>query len=189
ALKFGKGNLIALNADEPQTPRYLSRHLMDPVSGIAYEEPEPNLFSFNSLYGACPRCGGLCQVTEAAPEKIVPDLAKSLKRGAIPALGTYKSGGIFRQVEAVLENFGHDVNTPFEEMEEKVLTGILNGLDEPLKIVSKAGLSDRSVRFDGIIPYILEQAQGGLSSARKWAGQFTRMVECPVCAGSRLKKT
>ena len=189
ALKFGKGNLIALNADEPQTPRYLSRHLMDPVSGIAYEEPEPNLFSFNSPYGACPRCGGLGQVTEAAPEKIVPDLAKSLKRGAIPALGAYKSGGIFRQVEAVLENFGHDVNTPFEEMEEEVLTGILNGLDEPLKIVSKAGLSDRSVRFDGIIPYILEQAQGGLSSARKWAGQFTRMVECPVCAGSRLKKT
>ncbi len=189
ALKYGKGNLIALNTNEPQAPRYLSRHLMDPVSGIAYEEPEPNLFSFNSPYGACPRCGGLGQVTEAAPDKIVPDRAKSLKRGAIPALGNYKPMGIFRQVEAVLEHFGHDANTPFEEMEEEVLTGILNGLDEPLKIVSKAGLSDRSVRFDGIIPFILEQAQDGPQSARKWAGQFTRMVECPLCEGTRLKKT
>ena len=189
ALKYGKGNLMALNADVPLAPRYLSRHLMDPVSGIAYEEPEPNLFSFNSPYGACPRCGGLGQVTEAAPDKIVPDRTKSLKRGAIPALGTYKPTGIFRQVEAVLEHFGHDANTPFEEMEEEVLTGILNGLDEPLKIVSKAGLSDRSVRFDGIIPFILEQAQDGPQSARKWAGQFTRMVECPLCEGTRLKKT
>lgn len=189
ALKYGKGNLMALNADAAATPRYLSRHLMDPVSGIAYEEPEPNLFSFNSPYGACPRCGGLGQVTEAAPDKIVPDRTKNLKRGAIPALGNYKPMGIFRQVEALLEHFGHDANTPFEEMEEEVLTGILNGLDEPLKIVSKAGLSDRSVRFDGIIPFILEQAQDGPQSARKWAGQFTRMVECPLCEGTRLKKT
>ncbi len=189
ALKYGKGNMIALDTKHPDAPRYLSRHLMDPVSGIAYEEPEPNLFSFNSPYGACPRCGGLGQVTEAAPEKIVPDRSKSLKRGAIPALGSYKPTGIFRQVEAVLENYGHDANTAFDEMEDEVLTTILNGLDEPLRVVSKAGLSDRSVRFDGIIPYILEQAQDGPQSARKWAGQFTRMVECPLCEGTRLKKT
>ncbi len=189
ALKYGKGNMIALDTKDPDSPRYLSRHLMDPVSGIAYEEPEPNLFSFNSPYGACPQCGGLGQVTEAAPEKIVPDRSKSLKRGAIPALGSYKPMGIFRQVEAVLENYGHDANTPFDEMEDEVLTTILNGLDEPLRIVSKAGLSDRTIRFDGIIPFILEQAQDGPQSARKWAGQFTRMVECPLCEGTRLKKT
>jgi excinuclease ABC subunit A len=189
ALKAGKGNLMALNAKGHGTPRYLSLHLMDPASGMAYEEPEPNLFSFNSPYGACPRCGGIGQVTEVAPEKIVPDRSKSLKRGAIAALGAYKPGGIFRQVEAVLESFGHDANTPFEEMEEEVLTTLLNGRDEPLRIVSKAGLSDRNLQFDGIIPYILEQAQDGPKTAQKWASQFTRMVDCPLCEGSRLKKT
>lgn len=189
ALKYGKGNLIALDPKEPETPRYLSRNLMDPVSGIAYEEPEPNLFSFNSPYGACPRCGGLGEVTEAAPEKIVPDRRKSLKRGAIPALGAYKPAGIFRQVEAVLEHYGHDVNTPFEEMEDEVLGSILNGMDEPLRIVSKVGLSDRTIQFDGIIPFILDQAQEGTATARKLAEQFTRMVQCPLCEGTRLKKT
>jgi excinuclease ABC subunit A len=189
ALKAGKGNLMALNAKGHGTPRYLSLHLMDPASGMAYEEPEPNLFSFNSPYGACPRCGGIGQVTEVAPEKIVPDRSKSLKRGAIAALGAYKPGGIFRQVEAVLESFGHDANTPFEEMEDEVLTTLLSGRDEPLRIVSKAGLSDRNLQFDGIIPYILEQAQDGPKTAQKWASQFTRMVDCPLCEGSRLKKT
>ncbi|MBS1939351.1 MAG: excinuclease ABC subunit UvrA [Bacteroidetes bacterium] len=189
ALKQGKGNLMALAAKGHAAPRYLSRHLMDPASGMAYEEPEPNLFSFNSPYGACPRCGGIGEITEVAPEKIVPDRSKSLKRGAIAALGTYKPGGIFRQLEAVLENFGHDANTPFEEMEDDVLTTILNGQDEPLRIVSKAGLSDRSMQFDGIIPFILEQAEGGPKTAQKWASQFTRMVECPLCEGTRLKKT
>lgn len=189
ALKYGKGNLMALDPKEPQAPRYLSRNLMDPVSGIAYEEPEPNLFSFNSPYGACPRCGGLGEVTEAAPEKIVPDRRKSLKRGAIPALGAYKPTAIFRQVEAVLEHFGHDANTPFEEVDDEVLTVLLNGMEEPLRIVSKAGLSDRSVQFDGIIPHILDQAKEGTYGARKLAEQFTRMVQCPLCEGTRLKKT
>lgn len=189
ALKYGKGNLMAMDPMQAEAPRYLSRHLMDPVSGIAYEEPEPNLFSFNSPYGACPRCSGLGEVTEAAPEKIFPDRRKSLRKGAIPALGAYKPAGIFRQVEAVLEHFGHDMNTPFEEVEDDVLAIILNGMDEPLKIISKVGLSDRTIQFDGIIPFILDQAQEGTASARKHAEQFTRMVQCPLCEGTRLKKT
>ncbi len=188
ALKYGKGNMIAMAAKGGE-PRYLSRHLMDPVSGIAYEEPEPNLFSFNSPYGACPHCSGLGQVTEVAVEKIVPDRSKSLKRGAILPLGTYKNTWVFRQVEGVLEHFGHTANTPFEEMEDEVLSAILNGLDEPLRITSQAGLSDRTVQFDGIIPFIMEQAQEGPKTAQKWAGQFTHMIECPECEGSRLKKT
>ena len=189
ALKYGKGSLIALDPKAPDAPRYLSRHLMDPASGIAYEEPEPNLFSFNSPYGACPRCGGLGEVTEAAPEKIIPDRKKSLKRGAIPALGTYKPSGIFKQVEAVLEHHGHDANTAFEDVEDTVLAVLLNGSDEPLRVQSKAGLSARTMQFDGIIAYVLDQAQEGTYSARKWAEQFTRMVQCPLCEGSRLKLT
>ncbi|MCC7502143.1 MAG: excinuclease ABC subunit UvrA [Flavobacteriales bacterium] len=188
ALKYGKGNLMVLDA-KTEKGRYLSRHLMCPTSGIAYEEPEPNLFSFNSPYGACPRCSGLGQVTEVALDRIVPDRGKSVKKGAIVPLGTYKNNWIFKQIEAVLIHFGHTIDSPIDDMEDEVLVAILNGLDEPLKVSSTIGLSDRSVQFEGIIPFILEQAEEGPKTAQKWAESFTHMVICPECAGTRLKKT
>lgn len=188
ALKQGKGNLMVLDSNGGE-PRYLSRHLMCPTSGIAYEEPEPNLFSFNSPYGACPRCNGLGQVTEVALDKIVPDRSKSVKKGAIIPLGPYKNTWVFKQVEAVLELHGHDLNTPIEEMDDEVLGKLLNGLDDPIRVRSGVGLSDRTVQFEGIIPFVLEQAQEGPKTAQKWAAGFTHMVTCPECNGSRLKKT
>ena len=188
ALKYGKGNLMVLDT-VGNNVRYLSRHLMCPTSGIAYEEPEPNLFSFNSPYGACPRCSGLGQVTAVALDKIVPDRRKSIKQGAIVPLGAYKSSWVFKQVEAVLSNFGHDLDTPMEEMDDAVLAALLNGMDEPLRVSSNIGLSDRTVQFEGIIPYILEQAEEGPKTAQKWAEGFTHMIACPECNGARLKKT
>jgi len=188
ALKQGKGNLMVLDAKGGE-PRYLSKHLMCPTSGIAYEEPEPNLFSFNSPYGACPRCSGLGQVTEVALDKIVPDRGKSVKKSAIIPLGAYKNTWVFKQIEAVLEHYGHDLNTPIAEMEDAVLGALLNGLDDPIRVRSGVGLSDRTVQFDGIIPFILEQAVEGPKTAQKWASSFTHMVTCPECNGSRLKKT
>ncbi|MBL7939067.1 MAG: excinuclease ABC subunit UvrA [Flavobacteriales bacterium] len=188
AMKYGKGNLMVVPVKTDEA-RYLSRHLMCPTSGIAYEEPEPNLFSFNSPYGACPKCSGIGQVTEVALDKIVPDRSKSVKRGAIVPLGSYKNTWVFKQIEAVLGSFGHDLNTPLEEMEDSVLVALLNGMDEPLKVSSSVGLSDRNVQFEGIIPFILEQAEEGPKTAQKWAASFTHMVTCPECNGSRLKKT
>ena len=188
AMKYGKGSLMVVDV-KGGDPRYLSRHLMCPTSGIAYEEPEPNLFSFNSPYGACPRCSGLGQVTEVALDKIVPERSKSIRRGAITPLGSYKNSWVFRQVEAVLESFGHDLDTPMEDMDDAVLASLLNGMDEPLRVSSNVGLSDRKVQFEGIIPFILEQAEEGPKSAQKWAAGFTHMVACPECHGSRLKKT
>lgn len=187
ALKYGKGNLMVLDVKGGE-PRYLSRHLMCPTTGMSYEEPEPNLFSFNSPYGACPKCSGLGQVTEVSFDKIVPDRAKSLKKGAILPLGSYKGSWIFRQVEAVLAMFGHDASTPFSEMEDEVFAALLNGLDEPLRVASQAGLSDRTVQFEGIIPFVLQQAEEGTKGAQQWAGRFTHMVTCPECEGTRLKK-
>lgn len=191
ALKQGKGNMLVLpaaaNAKE-EDARYLSRHLMCPSTGLAYEEPEPNLFSFNSPYGACPRCNGLGQVTEVAIDKIVPDRGKSLKKGAIAPLGTYKGSWVFRQIEAVLQHFGHTLDTPFAELDDSVLAVLLNGMDDPLKVTSNVGLSDRTVQFEGIIPYVLSQAEEGAKGAEKWAEQFTHMVACPLCEGTRLKK-
>jgi len=188
ALKQGKGNLMVLDSKGGE-PRYLSRHLMCPTSGIAYEEPEPNLFSFNSPYGACPRCNGLGQVTEVALDKIVPDRGKSVKKGGIVPLGAFKNTWVFKQIEAVLELHGHDLNTPIDEMEDAVLGALLNGMDDPIRVRSGVGLSDRTVQFEGIIPFVLEQAEGGPKTAQKWAASFTHMVACPQCNGSRLKKT
>ncbi|MDQ3101305.1 MAG: excinuclease ABC subunit UvrA, partial [Bacteroidota bacterium] len=130
ALKYGKGNLMIAGVKE-ENVRYLSRHLMCPTTGIAYEEPEPNLFSFNSPYGACPRCSGLGQVTDVALDKIVPDRNKSVKKGALIPLGAYKNSWVFKQIEAVLDNFGHDLNTPIADMDDNVLAAILNGMEEP----------------------------------------------------------
>jgi excinuclease ABC subunit A len=160
ALKQGKGNMSVLGV-KSEEQRFLSRHLMCPTSGIAYEEPEPNLFSFNSPYGACPKCSGLGQVTEVAIDKIIPDRAKTLKKGAIVPLGPYKGTWVFRQIEAVLEHFGHTLDTPFAEMDENVFAVLLNGMDEPLKVTSNVGLSDRTVQFEGIIPFVLAQAEEG----------------------------
>ncbi|MEO8066096.1 MAG: excinuclease ABC subunit UvrA [Flavobacteriales bacterium] len=188
ALKYGKGNLMVLDTVAGNA-RYLSRHLMCPTSGIAYEEPEPNLFSFNSPYGACPRCSGLGQVTAVALDRIVPDRRKSVRKGAIVPLGAYKTTWVFKQVEAVLSGFGHDLDTPMEEMDDAVLAALLNGMDEPLRVSSNVGLSDRTVQFEGIIPYILEQAEEGPKTAQKWAEGFTHMIACPECNGARLKKT
>ncbi len=188
ALKYGKGNLMVVDTRTDQA-RYLSRNLMCPTSGIAYEEPEPNLFSFNSPYGACVRCSGLGQVTEVALDKIIPDRSKSVKRGAIVPLGAYKSSWVFKQIEAVLHLHGHDLNTPLDEIDEGVLMALLNGLDEPLKVASGVGLSDRHVQFEGIIAFILEQARERPKNAQKWANSFTHMVDCQECNGSRLKKT
>lgn len=188
ALKYGKGNLMVLDT-VAGNHRFLSRHLMCPTSGIAYEEPEPNLFSFNSPYGACPVCSGLGQVTAVALDRIVPDRRKSIKKGAIVALGAYKPSWVFKQVESVLSSFGHDLDTPIEEMDDAVLAALLNGMDEPLRVSSNVGLSDRTVQFEGIIPYILEQAEEGPKSAQKWAEGFTHMIACKECGGARLKKT
>lgn len=187
AMRHGKGNMLVVDPDTG-AQRYLSRHLMCPTSGISYEEPEPNLFSFNSPYGACPRCSGLGQVTEVAMDKIVPDRRKSVGKGAIIPLGSHKSTWIWKQVESVLESFGHDLTTPVEEMDEAVLSALLNGMDEPLRVKSGAGLRDRSVQFEGIIPFIMEQAGEGTTAARKWADGFTHMVTCPECHGARLKR-
>jgi excinuclease ABC subunit A len=188
ALKYGKGNIIVADVKNERV-RYLSRHLMCPTTGIAYEEPEPNLFSFNSPYGACPRCSGLGQVTDVALDKIVPDRGKSVKKGALIPLGSYKNTWVFKQIEAVLGNFGHDLDTPIAEMDDQVLAALLNGLEEPLRVTSSIGLSDRNVQFEGIIPFILEQAEEGPKTAQKWAASFTHMISCPECQGSRLKRT
>lgn len=189
ALRQGKGTLMII---EPSVgkPRYLSKNLMDPATGAAIEEPEPNTFSFNSPYGACPRCSGLGTITEIDIKKIIPDPKKSIKKGGLAPLGEVKATWIFRQIEALGEKYGFTLDTPVEDIPESALNSILYGSEEILKVKNEylGVTSSYSLNFEGIINFIDNQLREDSTGARKWAGSFTNISDCPECHGARLKK-
>lgn len=200
ALKLGKGTLMVLpHEEEPATkkkagntkslaPKHFSRHLMCPTTGIAYAEPEPNLFSFNSPYGACPHCSGLGEVAEVDMQKIIPDPKKSIKKGGIVPLGEGKNNWSFQQVEAVVKHFGFDLNTPIEEIDEEVINALLYGSEE-LFDVTTGGNVTYQIRYEGIIAQIEKQIDEDSSPAlRRWAESFMNKIPCPECNGARLRK-
>ena len=129
AMRQGKSSLMVLDEGSGEV-RHFSRLLMCPTSGISYEEPEPNTFSFNSPYGACPKCNGLGTISEIDISKIIPDRRKSIKRGGIVPIGEYKNSWIFKQIEAIGEKYGFDLNTPIEELPEEAINVILYGSNE-----------------------------------------------------------
>ena len=200
ALKLGKGTLMILPHEEepvskkkgvsvkPTTPKHFSRHLMCPTTGIAYAEPEPNLFSFNSPYGACAHCSGLGEVAEVDMLKIIPDPKKSIKKGGIVPLGEGKNNWSFQQVEAVVKHYGFDLNTPIEEIDEEVINALLYGSEE-LFDVTTGGNVTYQIRYEGIIAQIEKQIDEESSPAlRRWAESFMNKMPCPECGGARLKK-
>ena len=187
AMKQGKGSIMIMRHGKKEV-RHFSRFLMCPTSGISYPEPEPNLFSFNSPYGACPHCNGLGEVAEIDLNKIIPDPKKSIKKGGIVPLGESKSNASFQQVEAVLKHFGHDLNTPLSDMEEEVINTLLYGSEEIFQVASAGGYS-YPVKYEGIINAIEKQVEEETSPAlRRWAESFMNKMPCPECHGSRLKK-
>lgn len=190
ALKEGKGQLMLMEADQ-KTIRYYSRSLMCPTSGISYDEPAPNLFSFNSPYGACPKCNGLGEVREIDERKIIPDPNLSIKRGGLAPLGEYKRNWIFKQIELLGEKYGFKLNTPLNEIDESTLKIILYGTNEQLEIKSETlGLTKSyDIKFDGVANILMEQFEEGTSTNyQRWASAFMNKVQCPTCEGSRLKK-
>jgi excinuclease ABC subunit A len=199
ALKLGKGTLMVMPHVEDNgkttkkkqaTPvlKHFSRHLMCPVSGVSYAEPEPNLFSFNSPYGACPHCGGLGEVAEVDMEKIIPDPNRSIKKGGIAPLGEGKNNWWFQQVEAVVKHFGYDLNTPISDIDEDVINVLLYGSEE-LFDVTTGGNVTYQIKYEGIIAQIEKQIDEDSSPAlRRWAESFMNKMPCPECSGARLKK-
>ncbi|MFO8001170.1 MAG: excinuclease ABC subunit UvrA [Marinilabilia sp.] len=190
AMKQGKNIMMVLEKDGDQ-PRYFSRQLMCPTTGISYNEPAPHNFSFNSPQGACPRCKGLGFVDEADIEKIIPDPGLSIHKGGIVPLGRYKNSLIFWQLEALAEKYGFTLKTAIKNIPEEALEAILHGTAEPLKLKNTplGSSSNYSLSFDGVINYIYNQQDNETSKkARKWAGQFIREITCPVCGGQRLNK-
>ncbi|WP_081467440.1 excinuclease ABC subunit UvrA [Anaerophaga thermohalophila] len=190
AMKQGKNIMMVLDK-EADKPRYFSRQLMCPTTGISYNEPAPHNFSFNSPQGACPKCKGLGFVEETDLEKIIPDDKISIYSGGIVPLGRYKNSLIFWQLEAIADKHGFTLKTPVKNIPEEGLDEILHGTTEPLRLKNTplGSSSNYSLSFDGIISYIQNQQNNDTSQkARKWANQFIRQTTCPDCNGQRLNK-
>jgi len=189
ALRHGKGTLMIMEHKSGET-RFLSKKLMDPSTGAAFDEPEPNSFSFNSPYGACPNCNGLGTITEIDLNKIIPDPSKSIRKGGFAPLGEAKSTWIFRQVEALGEKYGFNLDTPVSEIPQTAINAILYGTDEVLKVKNEylGVTSSYSLNFEGLVNYISKQAvENASTGVRKWASGFMNYKPCPECNGHRLK--
>ena len=190
AMKHGKGVLMVLE-DEAGEIRHYSWKLMCPTTGISYDEPEPNTFSFNSPYGACPVCNGLGTVSEVDIKKVIPDPKLSIKRGGIKPLGEYKNNWIFQQLEAIGIKYGFTLSTPIKDMPKEAIETIMNGTNETIQVKKEyLGITaSYSLSFEGVIDYIKQFTTANSSqSSKKWAESFMNVHECPACHGRRLKK-
>ena len=187
ALKEGKGALIAI--DEKGTAHHYSKYLMDPTTGLSYDEPAPNNFSFNSPYGACPVCNGLGQIEEITEASIIPDKNLSISRGGILPLGGYRDIWIFKKVEALLKRHKAALSTPIKDIPKEVLKVLLYGDKVPVAVASvKYPGTEWNTKFEGIINFLQKQKDEGSEAIRKWVEDFTVVKTCPECGGARLKK-
>ena len=190
SLQQGEGLMLILDAED-NSIRYFSKRLMCPTTGLAYREPAPHNFSFNSAQGACPKCKGLGQVNVIDWEKVCPDPSLSIKQGALVPLGKAKNAMIFWAIAALLEQHDATLNTPVKDLSEEVLDEILNGTTERLRIPkSIAGTGDDIyTEFGGLVKYIQQMADAEMSAeSQRWAEQFSRTAECPECHGARLNR-
>lgn len=189
AMKQGGGSIIIAKKDD-ESVRHFSRLLMCPTSGIAYSDPAPHHFSFNSPHGACPKCKGLGTVNEIDFDKIIPNRDESIYSGGIIPLGKYKNSLIFWQLETIAEKYGFSLKTPIKEIPEEALDAILNGTDEKMLMKNGAlGASNLILSFEGVLHYIeMQQDSEASATAQKWANQFSKVATCPECNGQRLKK-
>ena len=190
AMKQGEGLIMILD-NERNEAKYFSKRLMDPVTGIAYKDPAPNIFSFNSPEGACPQCKGLGVIDEIDLKKVIPDNKQDIYSGAIVPLGKYKNQMIFWQIDALLKRHDCDLKTPVKDISKEAMDEVLYGSLEKLKIAKELvhTTSDYFVSFDGIIKYLRTVMENDDSSAgKKWADQFIAEAQCPECHGHRLNR-
>jgi excinuclease ABC subunit A len=190
AMYHGENVLMILDQDTNEI-RFFSRNLMCPTTGISYQNPEPNLFSFNSPKGACDNCKGLGTVNEINIKKIIPNPKLSINKGGFVPLGEYKSSWMFKQLEIIGEKYGFKLTDPISTISEEAMEMILNGGKEKFSVESKVlGVTkEYKIEFEGISHFIKNQHdESGSTTIRRWAKEFMDEVNCPVCKGSRLKK-
>lgn len=190
AMAHGKGTIAIIDLDS-QELAYFSRQLMCPTTGIAYQEPEPNTFSFNSPKGACVKCDGLGTVKEVNLDKVIPDPKTTIRKGGFAPVGEYKKNWIFNQLEIIALKHGFDLDTAIEDIPKEALDIILYGTNEVMTIDHKAiGVTkEYKVNFEGVINFIGSQSREAKSRAiQRWADDFMENVECSSCKGARLKR-
>ena len=184
SLNNGKGIMMILPQikDKDGEAQFFSKFLMDPESGIAYDEPAPNIFSFNSPYGACPCCKGLGVIEEITEDSIIPDKLLSISRGAILPLGEYRDIWIFRQLESILKKYKVSLTTPVKDIPQEALTILLHGT-EPDENGNEA-----KIQFDGLLNFLKTQQEEGSEKTQQWLTDYITITVCPECNGARLKK-
>lgn len=189
ALQVGKGMLMVVEQGSTQ-PRYFSRQLMCPTTGLSYSEPAPHNFSFNSPQGACPKCKGLGHLTQMDMDKIIPNPNKSIAEGGIEPIGKPKNTLLFAQLQAVAKKYDFTFDTPIADIPEEGMSTILYGANERLVLDTVSGLSSSFYpMFNGIVTYITEMAENSTSAKeKKWVEQFSCEVTCPSCNGHRLNQ-
>ncbi|WP_308243782.1 excinuclease ABC subunit UvrA, partial [uncultured Prevotella sp.] len=190
AMHMGDGIVMILDKDSGETKSF-SKRLMCPTTGISYRDPAPNIFSFNSPEGACPRCKGLGYVNEIDLKKVIPDDSLSIHEGAIVPLGKYKNQMIFWQIAVILEKEGCTLKTPVKEIPQETLNEIMYGSLEKIRIEKELihTSSDLFSTFDGVIKYLRTVIENDDSAnGQKWADQFLATCECPECHGLRLSR-
>lgn len=190
SLAQGDGLMLILDAED-ESVRYYSKRLMCPVTGLAYREPAPHNFSFNSAQGACPKCKGLGVVNVIDREKVCPDPHMSIRKGALLPLGKYRSTLIFWEIETVLKKYGFSVDTPVEEISDEAMDEVFNGSPERLRIPAALAKTsdDYYVEYGGLVKYIRQMADVEMTAAaQRWSEQFSKTAECPECHGSRLNR-
>jgi len=186
----GQNSLIIINEDD-QNIRYLSRNLVCPTTGVSYEKPEPNSFSFNSPRGMCKKCNGLGNVNTINLKAVIPDDSVSIYAGGIIPIGTFKSNWIFKQLETISSKYDFDLKDPINKIPKIALDVILKGGNESFSVESKTlGLTRKyHIDFEGIIPFIEDQFNDNHSARiKRWAKGFMDNIECKSCLGSRLNK-
>jgi len=187
ALKQGDG-ILMVQADDGQVSHF-SKNLMDPETGLSYDEPAPNNFSFNSPYGACQECRGLGVIEEISRASVIPDESLSISRGGIVPLGDFRDIWIFKKIEAILKRNKFSLTTPIKDLPQKVMDLLLFGDDVPVAVESvKYPGTDWNTKFEGIIPFLEKQKDTGTDKIQKWIKDFTDSAICPTCEGKRLKK-
>jgi excinuclease ABC subunit A len=187
ALKHGNGVMMILQ--ESGSLDYFSKNLMDPESGIAYDDPAPNSFSFNSPYGACPECNGLGKIEEISYDTVIPDSKLSISRGGIAPLGEYRDIWIFKKIEAILKRHKVNLTTPIKDIPDEIIQILLYGDSVPVAVKStKYPGTDWHTKFEGIINFLEKQKETGTEKTQQWIDDFMETKVCPSCEGKRLKK-
>ncbi|MEN0004997.1 MAG: excinuclease ABC subunit UvrA [Bacteroidota bacterium] len=190
ALKMGNG-LIFISEAEGKEVQGFSKHLMDPESGLSYEEPSPNSFSFNSPYGACPKCKGLGKINRVDMAKVIPDDNKSINDAGIVPFGDVRDNMTFKQLRAIAKKYKFTFSTPIKKIPEEALNTILHGGDSSFRYKARSTKNDFSynLAYEGLLK-MLERWYKNSSSEkiRKWAEEFMTIDTCPACGGFRLKQ-